>query len=277
MRALLLPVLLLAPLAGQNQFSGSASSQTYFVSSLEFASGTEATTPIYKVRPTLGSGVVPYVGAESATYVFTGGFPASLDSPVLGRPWLTAVTPFFVPQFGNPTLRLQGTEMQMGSNPSVTIGTQPAPVGGRTVHETFVTLPTQLTPGFQPVVLTNELGTTRLEEGVGVLPMLIRREPLNEVTPVTVRYQGSLGDLVVLGFGGGLTNTPFVLAGYHHALFLDIGQLFTTVVLVVGSPDGTLTLNGAPLPFTGLLYLQALALSANPGYAPGSWTNPIRL
>jgi hypothetical protein len=209
----------------------------------------------------------------SATYVLEGGFPALLDAPVLGRPWLTGVQPFFVPQTGNPTLTLRGTEMYLGPVPTVTIGGQIAPVGGRTADQMLVTLPDQPAPGFQPVVVTNSLGATVLNQGVGVLPLLERREPLNDATPFEIRYQGTQGDFVFLAIGFGVTPTPYELPGYRYSLQLEPSGIILSNFYFVGAADGRFTIAGPPIPFFDVFTLQALVISEAPGYAPGSWTN----
>jgi hypothetical protein len=270
---LALPLLALAPLTAQQQFSGASSSSNYVISSVELGSGEEADTLLYKVQPSQGAGVVVEPDCASATYVITAGFPAVLDATVTGSPWMTAVRPFFVPQFGNPTVRLHGTEMFLGSTPTVTIGGQPAAVGGRTVDEILVTLPDQPVPGFQPVVVTNGLGSTILTEGVGVLPLLENREPMNTATPIEIRYQGTQNDLMILALGFGTTPTPLTLPGYGYSLQLEPSGLITSTFYFVSSPDGRLEIHGPAIPFVGLFHVQALVLTDNPGYAPGSWTN----
>ena len=107
MRALLIPALvpLLAAFGvAQQQISGSASSQTYFLAATEFGSGGEADTLLYKLQPSQGTGLVVEPQSQSANYVMVGGFPAALTAPVTGRLWMSGVRPFFVPQVGNPLL-----------------------------------------------------------------------------------------------------------------------------------------------------------------------------
>ncbi len=270
--ALLVGMLLAAPLMAQE-----ASSSTYVLTSLEFASGDEADSTLFKVRPTFGTGVLPEINMQSATYTLTGGFPASLDAATVGSPWAGSVRPFYVPQFGTPTVTIHGIDMDLGGAPSATIGGAAAPVFGRSLDRAIVQLPDQPVPGYQPVEFTTSAGQTRIEQGVGVLPMLSQPQPLTPTTPVRIRYHGSQNDLVVLALGGGLATSPFQLTGYGYAPQLDPGLILSSQFVFIGSPDGTFDISGPPLPVTGVLHMQCLVFTSAPGYAPGSWTNTIPL
>jgi hypothetical protein len=267
--------LLAAAAVGQQQISGSAKSQTYFLSAVEFGSGGEADSSTYRIQPSQGSGLVAEPYSQSENYVLTGGFPAALTAPVLGRTWLTSVEPFFVPQFGSPQLTLHGTEMYMGAPPNVWIGGIAAAVGTRTVDRVLVTLPDQPVPGFQQVWLDNDLGPTVLNEGVGVLPMFELREPMNTTDPNRVRYHGTSGDLVILALGVNLTPVPIILAGYGYSLQLDPANIILTN-LYLPNQDGQFDIPLPPFP-PGYFRVQALVISSNPGYTPGSWTNALAL
>jgi hypothetical protein len=108
--------------------------------------------------------------------------------------------------------------------------------------------------------------------------MLYNREPLNPATPISLRFRGTAGDfmLLTLGFGAGAVPLP-VLPEYGYGLLLDPGMIGGSAFLGVGDPSGELRIPGPALPVSGILYVQALVLSSNPGYAPGSWTNVVRL
>lgn len=279
MRALRLyatTLLALSPLAAQHQGSGSASSTTYFMSAVEFGSGSPADSVLYRLRPSQGSGLVAEPGSASATYVLRGGFTAALSAPILGRPWLTGAEPYWVPPNGSPAVTLHGTEMSQGTLPIVTIGGQPATVGPRTLDRITVTLPPQPVPGFQPIQVTNNLGITRINEGVGVLPMFERREPLNNSDPNYMRFHGTFGDLMFVAVAVASAPVPFVLPGYGYSLQLDPNSFLITDGFFIGSADGTLTFPLPPLP-PGIFRVQALVVTTNPGYAPGSWTNQLLL
>ena len=261
--------------AAQQQISGSASSQTYFLVAAEWANGEETNTLLYNLRPSQGNGLVVEPISQSSNYVILGGFAAMLSDPVIGRPWITGVAPFYVPQFGNPQLLLHGTEMWLGGTPTVTIGGQSTSVGARTADTIMVTMPNQPVPGLQPVEITNNLGTTTLNEGVGVLPMLELREPMNGTDPNRIRFHGTSGDLVVLGIGQTLAPTPWVWPGYGYSLQLDPSTVLLTLVYLPDA-EGRFDVPLPPFP-SGLFHVQALVWTNNPGYAPGSWTNELPL
>jgi hypothetical protein len=261
--------------AAQQQVSGSASSQSYFLVAAEWANGEESDTLLYNLRPSHGNGLVVEPISQSSNYVILGGFPAMLSAPVIGQPWMTSVEPFYVPPFGDPQLILHGTEMWLGGIPIVTIGGQTASVGGRTADTVLVTMPFQPVPGLQPVQLTNGLGTTTLNEGVGVLPMLELREPMNGTDPNRIRFHGSSGDLVVLGIGTTLAPTPWVWPGYGYSLQLDPNNVLLTLVYLPDA-EGRFDVPLPPFP-SGYFQVQALVWTNNPGYAPGSWTNALPL
>ncbi|HEX6810465.1 MAG TPA: hypothetical protein VF384_02475 [Planctomycetota bacterium] len=278
MRTLLVSTLL--PLLGtvgvaQQQISGSASSQTYFLVASEFASGDEANTLLYNLRPAQGAGLVAEPTSQSATYAMFGGFPAALSASVIGRPWLTGAEPFYVPQLGGSQLILHGTEMWLGGTPTVTIGGQVVNVGSRSADTVVVTKVNQPVPGLQRVEITNNLGTTALEEGIGVLPMLELREPMNGTDPNRIRYHGAPGDLVLLGVGVNLAPIPWVFPGFGYSLQLDPANLFLTL-LYVSDAEGKVNIPLPPHP-SGFFRVQALVATNDPGFAPGSWTNPLLL
>ncbi|MFO1050906.1 MAG: hypothetical protein U1F36_01670 [Planctomycetota bacterium] len=264
-------------LVAQHKQSGSSSSQTWFLSCIELASGEEQDTLLYKLRPAQGAGVVPTPCASSATYVLDGGFPAMLDAPVTGQPWMTAVRPQFVPQRGNPTLTVHGTELDLGPTPGLTFGGSPATPGPRLVDSFQVTLPDQPVPGYQPVVLTSPLGNSILSEGIGVLPMVELSCPTQTNTPDGIRFRGTQGDAFVIGLSFGLAPVPFVLAPYGYEFQLDFGLLVLTPGVVLSSSD-TYELVVPPLAITGLMYVQTFTFAtSNPGYAPGSFSNVVRI
>lgn len=278
MRTLIISTLL--PLLGaageaQQQISGSASSQSYFLVTAELANGEETNSLLYNLRPSQGNGLVVEPISQSSTYVILGGLPAMLSTPVIGRPWVTGVSPFYVPQFGQPQLILHGTEMWLGGTPTVSIGGQNAPVSGRTADTVLVTMPVQPVPGLQPVQITNNLGTTTLNEGVGVLPMLELREPMNGTDPNRIRYHGSSVDFVILGIGTHLAPAGLVLPGFNYSLQLDPNTVLLTLAYLADA-EGRFDVPLPPFP-SGWFRVQALVWSSDPGYAPGSWTNELPL
>ena len=157
----------------------------------------------------------------------------------------------------------------------MTIGGQFATTVVRTVSQMIVTVPNQPVPGFQPVVFSNSAGTTELPEGVGVLPMIEKREPLNGVDPNYIRIHTLPNDIVLLVLGGAL-GPGLQILDFGYQLLLDPGQVIFTDAFFVADPDGKTTIPIPPFP-SGLVFVQALSITADPSYTPGSWTNPVAL
>ena len=269
-------LLLLAALGtAQHQAGHAASSTTYFMAAVEFGSAEDAGTLLYRLRGSQGSGVVVEPDAASPTYRIRGGFYGASTAPVLGQPWLTGAQPFFLKRTGNGTLTLRGTELWLGPTPTVTIGGQPALVIARTVDQMQVSVPIQPVPGFQPVTFSNIAGASTMNEGVGVLPMIEKREPLNGADPNYIRIHTLPFDFVLLALGGA-PGVGIQILDFYHQLLLDPGQVFFTNVFFIADPDGHLTIPIPPFP-TGLVWVQGLAITADPSYTPGSWTNVVAL
>lgn len=278
MRALLpqtLALMLGAMCSAQHTASNAASSQSYFLSAVEFASGSDSNTLLYRVQSSQGTGVVTEPDAASATYRIRGGFTGALTSPVLGQPWLTGVLPYYVKPSGNGNLTLHGTELWLGPSPLITVGGLAATNVVRTVDKMVIAMPTQPVPGYQPVTFTNAAGTSTLPEGVGVLPLVEKREPLNGFDPNFVRFRAQQGDFVVLVVGLALS-APLQVLDFQYQLLLDPNQVTLTDLLFVGNPDGTITIPLFGFP-TGIAHVQVLALTTDPAYAPGMWSNVVLL
>jgi hypothetical protein len=281
MRTLLLLLASVASAAAsavaQDRAGVAYSSPTYFLTAIEFGSGEEADSVQHKLRPVLSTGVVAEPDSGSATYFLRGGFPAMLTSSTMGTPMLAGVTPFFVGQDGSQRAVVSGYDMLRGGAPTVTVGGQPATVTQSTTDHVTVEVPNQPVPGFQPVTLTNGLGTVQLERGVAVVPMMFNREPLNIATPVHSTLVATQGDLVVLGLSFGRLPGPVPLLGARYGLLLDPNLLFATALIRVTEANGTYVLTAPPLPVVGQTYVQALVITTNPTYAPWSWTNDVTL
>jgi hypothetical protein len=278
MRALLTGtalLLLAATGSAQHQSGNAASSPTYFMAAIDFGSAEDTNTLIYRLQGSQGSGVVTEPDAASPTYRIRGGFYGALTSPVLNQPWLTGARPFFLKRTGNGNLTLHGTELWLGPTPTVTIAGIPAPVITRTVDQMVVAVPTQPVPGFQPVTFSNAAGTTTLPEGVGVLPMIEKREPLNGDDPNYIRIHTLPFDVVLLVLGQ-LQGPGIQILDFQYQLLLDPNFVVFTDAFFVADPDGKTTIPLPPYP-SGLISVQALAVTADPSYFPGSWTNVVAL
>ncbi|MBZ0150976.1 MAG: hypothetical protein K8J09_05535 [Planctomycetes bacterium] len=275
----LLPItasLLLGALGtAQHANSNSAASQTYFMAAIELGSSADADTPLYRLRGSLGEGVVAEPHATSETYALRGSFFGASTAPVLGQPWLTAAAPFYVRRLNDGTLTLRGTELWLGPTPTVTVGGQPAAVILRTVDHMVVALPDQPVPGFQPVTFTNSAGTSTIREGVGVLPMMERREPFNGADPNYLRVHTLVNEFVLLLLAAG-PGPDIQLLDFHHVLQLDPGSVFIATSIFVTAADGMTTIPLPPFP-PGLVHVQALTVTADPDDTPGSFSNALAL
>lgn len=268
---------LAASAAAQQAISGSASSPTYFVAASNFGSGEEADTAFYKLQPSQGAGVVVEPDAASSTYRMRGGFPAALTSPTLGTMLLTGARPFYLKPVDNPTLTLHGTQLWLGNTPTVNVGgaTGPAGVILRSVDQIVVNLPPLTVPGLQNVTVTNSTGASVLVEGVGVLPMMEKREPLNGADPNELRIRTLPGDVVLLALGGSTVPGIQVL-DFDYLLLLNPNDVYVTTAFFVTDPEGLTRIPLPPYP-SGFLYTQSLVITADPSYTPGSWTNAVAL
>ena len=278
MRALLTTaalLLLAATGSAQHQSGNAASSSTYFITAIDLGSSEDADTTLFRLRGSQGGGVVTEPDAASPTYRIRGGFYGALTAPVLSQPWLTGSQTFFLKPTGNGQITLRGTELWLGPTPTVTIAGLTAPVVARTVDQMVVTVPDQPVPGFQPVVFSNSAGTSILNEGVGVLPMIEKREPLNGTDPNYIRVHTLANDIVLLVLGQ-LQGPGIQILDFRYQLLLDPGFIVFTDAFFVADPDGKTTIPLPPYP-SGLISVQALSITADPSYYPGSWTNVVAL
>lgn len=273
MASLLLGASGVAQAAGTGSSTGASSSATYFISAVEFSSGGEADSLFYKVRSAVGSGVVTEPDASSTTYRIRGGFFGAFTAPMLGTPWITGASPMFVKPSGSQTLTLHGTELWTGTGPIVTVGGAAASVVSRTASQAQVTVPPQPIPGYQPVTFTTSAGQTKLDSGVGVMPMVETREPLNGWDPNFLRFHVSAGDFVILGLATSLFPAGITIADWKYKLLLDPNEIVLTDSYFVGDPEGKLTLTIPPFFASGQVHVQALVLTNDPTYAPASFTN----
>lgn len=261
--------------SAQHQAGHAASSQTYFMAAVELGSGEDAATALYELRSSQGSGVVVEPDAGSATYRMRGGYFGAATAPVLGQPWLTGAQPFHIDRTGNSTMILRGTELWLGPTPTVTIGGQVAPVISRTSHQMLVAVPDQPVPGFQPVTFTNVAGTSTMNEGVGVLPMIEKREPLNGAHRNYIRITTRPTEVLLLVLGSAPGPATQIL-DFEYFLLLDEAQVFFADIFYIGDPEGRFTIPLPPYP-SGLVWVQGLAVTPESGYTAGSWSNAVAL
>ena len=105
--------------------------------------------------------------------------------------------------------------------------------------------------------------------------MIERREPFNGADRNYLRIHTLPFDVVLLVLGGGF-GPGIQILDFHHQLLLDLGSVFYTDAFLVADPEGITTIPLPPFP-PGLLFVQALDITADPDDFPGSWTNALAL
>ena len=249
--------------------SGS-SSVSYFSESKSDADGGQAQSTTYRVTAAIGQ-IDPGV-RTSATYRLDGGFAGTLGVTATG-PWLTSAAPHFVTPRTTNLVWLSGTRLNVGVT-TVTVSTKPATVVAKSATDMAIRMPALPTPGWHEIKLTNSSGTTSLERGIGVLPMMFTEGAAASNSPFDLVFKGSKGDSVVwaLGFGPG----PVIpLGNYLHGLTINTSFVRILPTLAITANSGEFRLPVPPVPFVFTIYSQGLFLSANPGYSPGSFSNMV--
>lgn len=192
-------------------------------------------------------------------------------------PWVTGVTPRFVKPSGAPTIQLRGSQLAAGSNPVVEIGDAVATVISRAGDQVSATVPTLAVPGYKSVTLTTSTGSSRLDSGIGVLPMIDTPEPLNGWDPNALRFHVSQGDFLIFGLGMTLSTVGLQFEDWKYRLMLDPNDIVLTNAYFVSDPEGKLTLAIPPFFASGVVHCQALVITNDPSYAPASFTNVLSL
>jgi IPT/TIG domain len=242
----------------------------------EMSNGRKTQSTTYVLDGSFGVGVTGR-RTTSRLYVMEGGFSSTLNVTAGGRPWLTAVEPRHVAMRGRATLTLRGTQLDVGSPPTVRIGGVATPVLSRSREAITTTLPIQPEPGWLPVTIDNSHGTTILPRGVAVLP-LIEADP----APASERefdllFRGTKGDRIIWAMGIS-QSPPLFVTGVHFGFALGPPPFEIFAGFGITGNDGILRLpvGGRKYP-VGFIFVQALFLSSHPGYAPGSFSNVLRL
>jgi hypothetical protein len=251
----------------------SASDPVRFLVAADPGSGGTTQSATHRLTGSFSTGV-PAARALSAGFVLLGGFPAAVDAPPTGRPWLTGVLPQFATLRGGAALALHGTELNLGAPPALTIGGRPAVLLARSNDRLTTTLPEQPEPGWRAVEASSSLGTTTLPRGIGVLPMLDFPDAPAPGAGSLLELRARQGDTVA--FLAALGRFPTLpLPPFHHGLQLDLGTLFVLPPFPVTDPQGRLTLATPANHGPARIFVQAVVLSTDPGYVPGSFTNVV--
>jgi len=257
-----------------------ASSAAYFLPGCELGSGGVCASTAFRLEASFGGGAVAE-RADGASFRLLGGFNAAIEAPVSGMPWVTGVRPVYGPLLGSSArFTVHGSELDLGTGTNVTIGGRAATVLSRARDHVVVTLPAQPAPGWQPVTVTNGGGTAVLPQGVGVLPLLEKPHAIEIGRPFRITYRGTPGDIVFLAVASAKFPFTVSIPPYHHGFALNLGALLGPVLgpFPVIDPSGALHLDFPGVPLVRPIHVQMLGLpTANPGYAPGSFTNVIAL
>jgi IPT/TIG domain len=259
-------------LAGQ-----AASSQNYFLPSVELANGANAASTNYRMCSVLGAGVVA-VASASANHKMTGAYAATLDATTTGGPWLTAVTPRFATSKSAATLSLWGNGLN-SSAAALKIGGVSSAVLSQQNHLITTKLPflagppSSPGPGWHNVSVTNSGGTSTLPDAIGILPMLMTDPAPAANTAFDIVFKGSPGDTIVWVIG--IPPIPPIPIG-NFLYGLAVNPLITLPGFAISNANGEFRLPVAPTPYLSPFFAQALFVSSNPGYAPGSFSNVLK-
>jgi hypothetical protein len=264
---------LFAPLTAQDA-TATASSTNHFLASFEFGAGGRASSSNHVLHASFGDGAVA-ARASTANHELTGGFNAALDAATTGRPWLSTVSPRYTAMRSGASVTIFGTELNLGS--TVTIGGQAATVQTKAKDRITIALPNQPVPGWQPVTVNSTSGNHTLGQGIGILPMLETGPAAASDVPFSIVFRGSPGDTIVWALGVAPI-TPIPLGGFGYGFGLNPGLMMMLPGFGMPSADGVFKMSFPATTYpTGLIYVQAVFASSNPGYAPGAFTNILRL
>ncbi len=256
--------------------SQAASSPTHVLSSHSFGPGARCQTGQHILRAAIGGGVIAE-HSSSGQHTLAGGFTATLDVQTSGSPWLTAATPRFVTLLNQANVMLHGTELDLGTQPSVKIGSLAAQVTTRVRERIGARLPIMTTTGWQPVEVKTSAGTTVLPRGIGVLPMIYTDPAPASGVFFDVVFHGSPGDLVLWVLGVAPT-AAITVPGIHSTFGINPAFLLSMPSVGIVQPDGRAAFTfPAPQYATGSLYAQAIFSTTNPNYGPFAFSNAIRL
>jgi hypothetical protein len=250
--------------------SSGSSSVTYFTESRSDSDGGTATSATYALTATIGQ--ADPSNASSATYLLAGGFPGTLDATST-EPWLTAAQPQFVMPRSTDLVWLSGARLDLGT-PTVDLSGRAATLVAQSGSDVAVRLPSLPAPGFHEIALHNAAGTTSLERGIGVLPMLFTEGAAASDTSFDLVFKGTKGDMIIWAVSRG-PGQLFGFSPYLHGLTIDLTVFRVLDSLLITKDSGELRFSVPPVPFQFPAYFQALFLTSNPGYAPGSFSNVL--
>lgn len=256
---------------------GASGSQSYFLSSVDFGIGNEGVSSTYQAQVISPQSLSIESGAVSNAYASGGGLLGSLQVSFVGLPWVTGVSPRFIKPSGNQNIFLHGSQLSAGAQPSVEVGGLAATVVARSGDQLEASVPAQSVPGYKSVALTTTSGSSRIEAGIGVLPMIDTPEVLNGWDANALRFHVSQGDFLIFGLASQLSSVGIQFEGWNYRLMLDPNDIVLTDSYFVADPEGKLTLTIPPFFASGVVHCQALVITNEPSYAPASFTNVLSL
>ena len=269
-------ILILAGCFFASSVAAQTASKTWFAPVTQHAPGGGCQSTTYYLNAAVGAGAVAQPSG-SATYRLAGGFTANLGVVSSGKPWLAGVTPRFATMRGKAALTLSGTEFDLGSTPTIKIGGQVAVVGTRVKHAITTLLPIQPAPGWQPVEVISSAGTTILPRGIGVLPMVMSDPAPASDVAFDLVFKGTKGDFVYWAVGAAQV-APIPIPGILYGLGLHPSAFVVVAGFSIADNSGEARLPIPPRSYgTGTIYIQGLFSTTNPGYAPASFSNVLRL
>jgi len=249
--------------------SGS-SSITYFSESKSDADGGLAQSFTYRLAAAIGQ-IDPGV-RTSTTYRFEGGFTATIPVVTKG-PWVTTAFPGFVTPLTTNIVWLSGTRLNVGTT-IVTVSGKPATVVAVSATDVAIQMPTLPTPGWHEVKLTTANGSTSLERGIGVLPIMFADGAAASNKRFDLVFKGTKGDVIIWALGF-TPSPPIQLGPFLHGLTIAGGFIRVLPSLAITEDSGELRLPVPPVPFITTVHSQGLFLTSNPGYSPGSFSNRV--
>lgn len=265
--------LVMGSVAAQNVTDNSGSaSVSYFSESRTSADGGRSTSASYALQSSIGNHDPNF--SVSPSYQLRGGFTSTIDTTANG-PWVTAATPHYVTPRNSSLVWLRGTQLSFaGPATTVTVSGKPATVVASSSTDVAVRVPPLLAPGWHPVTVKNSLGSSSLERGFGVLPILYTEGAPASEKAFDLIFKGTKGDSVIwaLGFGKG---QPIPIGNFLHGFEMWTAFFRTLPTLPITADSGELRLSIPPVPFQVKVYVQGLFITKNPAYSPGSFSNRL--
>lgn len=253
--------------------SSGAAGGLFFSESSAHVDGGNAQSTTFKLAATVGD-PIQTGRASSTNFDVEGGFLGTLSASGTS-PWVTFCLPNFVSPLSQLIVWLSGTRLDIGGSPTVTVGGQAATVLSRSPTALAVRLPSLKVPGFQPIVVQNSGGSSTLSQGVGVLPMIFTEGAAASNKDFDLIFKGTQGDSIVWALGVN-EGPPISIGNFLHGLTINPSFVRVLPTMQIASPTGELRLPIPGVPFNFTIYVQALFVTTNPGYAPGSFSNLLR-